>query len=336
MKLAIIDAGTRATRMLIGDTEEFVRDGFHFDLFRNEGWPTHMGDWLKSHSDVFPLEATDEVVARLLQFHKIARRQGVQQCIALGTAVWRLAANREELCRHIYERTGIILQVLRKEDEAEFAFLAALLSCQRYYQPGDGVLFIDQGGGSTEVVCGEYTPEGGARFHGLESLDLGTILLRNRFTADVSRLDRAAYEEIRDQSIRLIETHDFAASMTPVMGRLRTCLAVGSVVGYATRMSRNRDQHGKRLAVDFLESDCRRVVEKFLHEAAQRKDKDAISSEALEHDLDMMCGLPVYAAILRRFRLPELIVCGCGLRYGVFFARAINHPLQMESFRWPN
>jgi exopolyphosphatase/pppGpp-phosphohydrolase len=227
------------------------------------------------------------------------------------------------------------VQVLRKEEEAEFSLLAALESCKPYYQPGEGVLIIDQGGGSTEVACGEYAAEG-ARFHGLESLDLGTLMLRNRFLAWPGCSARAAYEAVRAEGIRLIESHDFSASLKPVQGRLSTCFAVGAVASYATRRHRSREQHGKRLRASQLDTLCRNLVEKYLREEGGLESwRQGSPQGELAHDLDMMYGLPVYAALLRQFALPELVVCGCGLRYGVFFAEASGHERRLTPFAWP-
>jgi exopolyphosphatase/pppGpp-phosphohydrolase len=350
MKLAVIDTGTKATRMLIGDTDRLLREGFSFDLFANYGWRTNMGSWLAphdggtSHGDI-PLDGTREVIKRLLELRRIARGHGVRRVVAIGTAVWRLAANREELRRHLYDLTGIQLRILQKADEAEYSFLAALMSCQEYYQLGEGILFIDQGGGSTEVACGEYTAEGVTRFYGLESLDLGTVILRNRFVANPRRHVRRCYEEVRDESVRIVEEHDFSRTLNPVEGRLRTCFAVGSAISYATGKQCNRLQHGAALGAESLESHCKRVVEKYIKgdpQAADAYDRRSIGSLLKEHsgsgfdaDLDMVYGLPVYAALLRKFHLPNLIMCGCGLRYGIFFAQALQHDLQLETTPWP-
>jgi exopolyphosphatase/pppGpp-phosphohydrolase len=349
MKLAIIDTGTKATRMLIGDTERLLHNGFNFDLFTNFGWKTNMGSWLPPHegktsSRDIPLEGTREVIDRLLELRSIARNRGVEHVVAVGTAVWRLAANRDELRRHIYDMTGVHITILQKADEAEYSFLAALMSCREYYRPGEGILFIDQGGGSTEVACGEYTIDGITRFFGLESLDLGTVILRNRFVANPRRHVRRCYEEVRDESVRMVEAHDFSRTLVPVRGRLNVCFAVGSAISCATGKPSNRLQHGEVLSTESLEAHCKRVIDKYIKgdaEAADAYERRSIGSLMREHagpafdaDLDMVYGLPVYAAILRKFQLSNLIMCGCGLRYGIFFAQALKHELQLETARW--
>ena len=183
------------------------------------------------------------------------------------------------------------------------------------------------------------------RFYGLESLDLGTVILRNRFVANPRRHVRRCYEEVRDESVRIVEAHDFSRTLDPIKGRLRTCFAVGSAISCATGKPSNRLQHGTALGAESLESHCKRVVEKYIKgdpQAADAYDRRSIGSLMKEHsgpgfdaDLDMVYGLPVYAALLRKFHLSNLIMCGCGLRYGIFFAQALQHELQLETTRWP-
>ena len=67
-----------------------------------------------------------------------------------ATAMVREAENREEFCRQVYARCGILPEVISGETEAEIAYLGAAAE-----YPGAGVL--DIGGGSTEVVA---APEG--------------------------------------------------------------------------------------------------------------------------------------------------------------------------------
>jgi exopolyphosphatase/pppGpp-phosphohydrolase len=330
MKLAVIDTGTKATRLLIGDTEQFRADGFAFEQFRNDGGPTDMGRFLAAAPDEpLPLAAADAVIEAVRRYREQAVAAGVRHCVAVGTAVWRLAANVEDLRRHVREETGLDVQVLTHEEEAEYSFLAAEVSCRPFFRPGDGVLHLDQGGGSTEVIAGRASHNAVER-HGMTSLDLGTVRLRNWFLADADKPALDCYTDARVESELELQRHDWRALAGPLAGRPMRCFGVGSALMLAAGRPTNRLQHGARLgpivlqgAADLARSRSLPSDGRPLRAVLDRVETSEQAS-AFFHDLDLMLGLPVYVSILRRFALDELTVCGTGLRYGIFFAQALG------------
>jgi exopolyphosphatase/pppGpp-phosphohydrolase len=217
--------------------------------------------------------------------------------------------------------------------------LAAEVSCRPFYRPGDAVLHIDQGGGSTEVVVGEATAEG-IRRHGLTSLDLGTVRLRNWFLADPARPAGECYAEARVESELEVQRHDWPGLARPLAGRPPRCFAVGSALMLAAGRASNRLQHGTRLTGGQLDEAAASARRRGLPDEGRPLGElvaglgEGERAEGFYQDLDLMLGLPVYTSILRRFDLPELTVCGTGLRYGVFFAHALGEgglPVQ----EWP-
>src|SRR5204863_72310 len=70
------------------------------------------------------------------------------------------AANGEEFARAVRERLGLDARVLTGDEEARLTYLGA--TAARAAPPGERLLVIDIGGGSTELVIGEGAE---VRFH---------------------------------------------------------------------------------------------------------------------------------------------------------------------------
>ena len=57
-----------------------------------------------------------------------------------------------------------------------------------------------------------------------------------------------------------------------------------------------------------------------LYEEIQAE-KSANKKPKYDEQLLLLCGLPVYSKVLKKFAIKNLRMCGYGLRYGVFVAQ---------------
>ena len=56
MKTAVIDIGTRASRLIVGDTTDIIENRFSFDFFQNEGQLTEAGKGIVPQGDGYELQ----------------------------------------------------------------------------------------------------------------------------------------------------------------------------------------------------------------------------------------------------------------------------------------
>ena len=128
-----------------------------------------------------------------------ARRHGVVEIAAVGTAGLRLAANRQKFIDAVRERSGIEVEVIDGEEEGRLAYLAVKSGLGF----GEGSLAVfDTGGGSSQFTFGdgERVDErfslnvGAARF--TEKYGLGDIVSESTLasaleaiSSDLERLD---------------------------------------------------------------------------------------------------------------------------------------------------
>lgn len=319
MRVGIFDIGTRATRLLIGDTENLA-------FRKNFGRLTRMGEYF-DEDDNIRVEGFQKTLSVIRDFIEEGEKHNVSFYVAVGTAALRRAKNGEQLLQLVRDIVGVDITILEKEEEAYLSLLSAFIHFQNQIERDKPILLIDQGGGSTEISCGELR---GDIFHfwGLESLELGSVLLKNLFLQDKKSEIQFAYRNTMDYIRDELERHELfpeLANRPPVQA-----FGMGSAITNITGVRGNRRQHGRVITTERMQYliDTRidlyqtnpMKVEALLHQY----ESDHERMENLERDLLMLYGLPVYQRLLETYNLDRLTVCGYGLRYGVFLYIALE------------
>lgn len=132
---------------------------------------------------------------------------------AIGTHVLREAKNGNEFCARLYKRSGVSVDIVSGHEEARLVYLGV-----RYGLAIDNrsVLLVDIGGGSTELLVGQWGEE---RFS--TSLKLGAVRLTQKFL----KSDPVTDEDLAGMR-KYIETR-----LEPVIGEIRKIgfeMAIGS------------------------------------------------------------------------------------------------------------
>ncbi len=177
-RFAAIDLGSNAIRLqIVEPTDEVVLHSIA-DLpeYRPQAWrrilyervPVRMGGDVFSHRKV--RHATmDAACAAFAEFRRALDLASVHSYRAVATSAVREAENQSRLISRIRESSGIVLDVISGEEEAELISLAI----RRQVAPQAGlVVLLDLGGGSTEI---SELQDGVLRR--MWSLPLGTVRL---------------------------------------------------------------------------------------------------------------------------------------------------------------
>jgi exopolyphosphatase/guanosine-5'-triphosphate,3'-diphosphate pyrophosphatase len=169
--LAALDLGTNNCRLLVARPHA---DGFEvidsFSRIVRLGEGLAASGWLKER-------AMARAIAALRVCARIMARHGVGQARCVATEACRRAANGPEFLARVRRVTGIELEILEHEQEAELAVLGCLSLIER--SPGP-VLLVDIGGGSTEIVWLHYGAPGASGPASL-SLPIGVVALSEAF-----------------------------------------------------------------------------------------------------------------------------------------------------------
>ncbi len=179
MRLAAIDIGSNAARLLISDVvpskmnntpnPEFIK----MALVRV---PLRLGFDVFGKGEISP-EKTDKIIKTIKSYKYLLEVYEVKHLKACATSAMRDAANSKDIIKKIKTETGIEIEIISGQEEASFIYenhIAENLNKDESY------LYIDVGGGSTELT---FFSDGKLVFK--ESFDIGTIrLLKNQVTEE--------------------------------------------------------------------------------------------------------------------------------------------------------
>jgi exopolyphosphatase / guanosine-5'-triphosphate,3'-diphosphate pyrophosphatase len=176
-RVAAIDLGTNATRLLVAD----VADGEMTEIVRRTRI-TRLGEGVDARRRLLPVPIA-RVRNALTDFRREADELGVERALAVATSAVRDAENGEAFLGEIEWSYGFATRLLTGDEEA-----AMTLSGIGPLEPGTVV--VDVGGGSTELITDRFRT----------SLDLGCVRLTERHGADLDAMAaevRAALPALR-------------------------------------------------------------------------------------------------------------------------------------------
>lgn len=172
MRLAAIDIGSNAARLLISDVLENPKGKPEFIKMALVRVPLRLGFDVFSKGEISAAKA-DKVIKTIKSYKLLLDVYDVQHLKACATSAMRDAINGPDLIRKVKTETGIDISIISGQEEASFIYenhVAENLASEESY------LYIDVGGGSTELT---FFSDGKLIFK--ESFNIGTIrLLKNQ------------------------------------------------------------------------------------------------------------------------------------------------------------
>jgi exopolyphosphatase / guanosine-5'-triphosphate,3'-diphosphate pyrophosphatase len=164
-----MDLGTNTTRLLVADVE----DGEVADLHR-ESRITRLGEGVEARGRLLPLPIA-RVRNVLTGYRRTAESLGAERTLLVATSAVRDADNGEAFLGEIEWSYGFVTRLLSGDEEAE-------MTRRGVGELGAATLLVDIGGGSTELVLGD--------FH--TSLAIGSARFTERFGEDAAASIEAA------------------------------------------------------------------------------------------------------------------------------------------------
>ena len=193
-RFAVIDVGTNSVKFHVGERRA---DG-SWTTVADRAEVTRLGEDLDATGRLGdePMRRTVDAVASMVDE---ARRDGVEEIAAVGTAGLRIAGNSTDFLEAVRARTGVEIEVISGEEEGRLAYLAATAGLG---QPGGSLVVFDTGGGSSQFTFGRgrevderfSVNVGAARFterFGLDGVvdDETLAAARDAVAAELARLD---------------------------------------------------------------------------------------------------------------------------------------------------
>jgi exopolyphosphatase/guanosine-5'-triphosphate,3'-diphosphate pyrophosphatase len=142
MTAAVIDLGTNTFHLLIAE-----QSAASINVLYKTNLPVRLGQGRINENIIIP-EAFERGLLALQEFAKTIESYPVDVIKATATSAVRSASNGEDFVRAAKERSGIDIEVISGDQEAEYIFKAV----QASEMIQDTSLVMDIGGGSTEFI----------------------------------------------------------------------------------------------------------------------------------------------------------------------------------------
>lgn len=297
--LASIDIGSNSLLLLVqGDAGETVLDVQNV---------VGLGKGMGPERGLFRPDRMAAVLEVLAAYAAQAAANGVppEKIRAVATSASRRAMNAPSFYEEVRRKTGIRVEVISGDDEARYTWLGSLAGIDL---PAGGLMVVDPGGGSTEVIVGE-----GRQMRSRVSLEIGTVRLTEQYLGygTVSPADYARLRTHVDGVVGALAVPAIPKALVAVAGTATTLAALElGLTKYEPAKV-----HGATLSAAAL----RTWIDRLLPATAEeRKTMVAVSPGRAD---TLLAGATILLRVLEQARRQACRVSDRGLRHGVLVPR---------------
>jgi exopolyphosphatase/guanosine-5'-triphosphate,3'-diphosphate pyrophosphatase len=166
--VGFIDIGTNSVRLLVVR----INPNHSYNVLSQEKEVVRLGEG-EFRDQMLTPEAIYRGVTVVKKFAELSRAYGAEEIIAVATSAAREAKNQIDLLNRLREEARVDVSVVSGKEEARLIYLGV---ASGVHIKDRKALFIDIGGGSTEIIIGDQE-----NYSYLDSLKLGAIRLTNLF-----------------------------------------------------------------------------------------------------------------------------------------------------------
>ncbi len=283
MKLAAIDIGSNAARLLVTDVYTSAENEPRFTKLSLVRVPLRLG------FDVFEFgeirkEKSRQLRTAMKAFRLLMDVYEVDHYKACATSAMRDAGNKKDILRKIKLESGIDIEIISGDEEATYIFDNHIAE---NLEKGHAYLYIDVGGGSTELT---FFSEGKLQYK--ESFNIGTIrLLKNQVKEN-------AWDEMKEH------IQKFTKNKLPL-------IAIGSGGNINKIFSLSKRKEGKSLSIELLKD--------YYHELSSVSLQERMRLYGLKDDrADVIVpALQIYTNVMKWAGIDQIFVPRIGLADGI-------------------
>ena len=247
MRLAAIDIGSNAARLLIQDITTYKDGSLDYTKVNLLRVPLRLG-FDVFESGIISEHKTKELIETLKAYRHLMKVYDVKSYRACATSAMRDAKNGKEIVDRVQKEIGLNIEIITGSQEAEILYethLAEKLDNKSNY------LYIDVGGGSTELTL--YSNN---KISFKQSFNIGTIRLLK------DKVDTAIWDEMKAALKKYCKSNT---------------LAIGSGGNINKVFSISKRKNGKPLSLDILKEYYKEMnaltVEERIHKYGFKEDR---------------------------------------------------------------
>jgi exopolyphosphatase/guanosine-5'-triphosphate,3'-diphosphate pyrophosphatase len=312
VRRAVIDVGTNSIKLLVADVA-----GHQVRPLLEDSKQTRLGRGFYA-THLLQREAIGTSAAAVAKFAEMARRQQAVSIRVIATSAARDAVNHEELTAAIEKASGLKVEIISGEQEADWVFQGVTTDPALKQRP---LLLLDVGGGSTEFILGQ-----GDHKHFRQSFPLGAVRLMETLphsdppeAAELAAcrhwLKEFLQKEVRPRLEPAMRQEAKAGGELQLVGAGGTTSILARVEAQLEEYDRERIE-ATRLNLARLHWHVRRLWSLSLEER-----KRIIGLPKNRADI-ILTGAAIYEAVMEQFGFAELRISTRGLRFAVVLASA--------------
>jgi len=312
---AVIDIGTNSVKLLVADVH-----GHEVRPVSEESKQTRLGQGFYE-----TLRLQPEPIAKTARAAKVfaekAHHLNAVSVRIIATSAARDAVNPQELISAVESATGLKVEIISGEQEAEWVFHGVTTDPKLATQP---LLLLDVGGGSTEFILGQ-----GEHKHFRESFPLGTVRLMEKGphsdppTPGELAECRQWLKNFLDTEVRpkLAPRLDCENKIYPAETALQL-VGTGGTVSILARMElQDADYNRERIEAARLSLARVRWHVQHLWSLPLAERQQIVGLPKKRADV-ILTGAAIYEAVMEQFGFAELRVSTRGLRFAAVMDEA--------------
>jgi exopolyphosphatase / guanosine-5'-triphosphate,3'-diphosphate pyrophosphatase len=298
VRVAVIDIGTNSTRLLVAET-----DGGGLAELERRSQVTGLGRGVDTSGNLAD-DAIERVCSAVAGYLEIAREVAPAETVALATSAVRDSSNGDAFLAELRERFALGARTIDGSEEARLTYRGATHG--RNDAREGGLLVVDIGGGSTELIVGDGPDPD---FH--VSMQLGVIRHSERHVhadpptgAELEELGNAVRREV--EAARRRAPDSSPAEAVAVAGTPTTLAAIA--LGLEPYDAEAVEGHVLELAE--IQKQCSRLAAMPLAERCE------VPGMQRERAPTIVAGIVILIGVLREFGLDRVTVSERDILWG--------------------
>jgi exopolyphosphatase / guanosine-5'-triphosphate,3'-diphosphate pyrophosphatase len=217
MRVAILDLGTNTFNLVVASqngTESF-------DILHSSKIPVKLGEGGINSGEITPA-AFERGINAVNHHYSTIKSFGTEKIIAFGTSALRTAKNGKQFISTIKQNTGIYIEIISGDREAELIYYGVRQTLQ---MTDEKCLILDIGGGSNELIIADK-----GTIYWMKSYKLGIARLLEQFKPS---------DPIRPEEISEIKAYikKVSQELTQKVGEYKVNTLVGASGSFETFVS---------------------------------------------------------------------------------------------------
>ncbi len=304
MRLAILDLGTNTFHLLIADVE-----GKNFTIIYKSKKSVKLGQGGIDAGRIAD-KSFGRGIMTLMKFKEVLDNHRPDGVYAFATSAVRSSENGETFVKLVKEKTGIDVQVISGDREAEYIYYGVRQCIGLEGQPS---LIMDIGGGSTEFIIGDEK-----EIFWKHSFDIGAARLLEKFRPSnpITTIENLSIRDYLDKQLIPLENAIRQFPVRRLIGSSGSFDTFADMTGqrfYGKNITRNLNSY------KFDMQQFRQLSETIIHSTKAERVK---MKGLIRMRIDMIVIAAVCTEfILNKFDIKEMYLSKFALKEGVLFEK---------------